>query len=228
MRELRAICLDLDDTLWDLPPVLQRADRAFHAWLGVHYPAITERHSVTSLQALRTQVVDDFPERRHDVGALRRELYGRLAREAGYGPAMVAAGFAEFQRLRNAVTPFADVVPALERLARRHRLVALTNGNADLDIIGLDGYFSRVYTAAALGVAKPEAAVFAAVCADLDLPPATVLHVGNDPENDVLGPARAGLPAVWMNRTGSRWPGDAATPLHTVHDLGELADWLDC
>lgn len=228
MRPVRAVCLDLDDTLWDLAPVLRRADAEFHRWLAARYPRITDRYPVAALQALRAAVLAEFADLRHDVGALRRELYGRLAREAGYGTGMVDEAFVEFQRLRNAVTPFADVVPALERLGRGYVLVALTNGNADLDVIGLDHHFRAVFTAAQIGAAKPEPVVFATVCQAIGLSPADVVHVGNDPENDVLGPARAGMPAVWVNRTGSDWPARDAYPQHTVRDLGQLADWLGC
>jgi putative hydrolase of the HAD superfamily len=227
MRHVRAICLDLDDTLWDLAPVLRQADVGFHAWLGVHFPRVAEQHSVDSLKARRAALLAAHPDE-HDVGALRRRLYGALAREAGYGPAMVEPAFAEFQRLRNLVTPFPDVVPALERLRRRHTLVALTNGNADLDVIGLAGYFSAIHTAAGLGAAKPHPRVFTTVCAALGLPPAAVVHAGNDPDNDVLGPARVGMPAVWVNRTGSDWPDRDAYPDHTVRDLAHLADLLGC
>ena len=228
MRQVRAVCLDLDDTLWELGPVLRRADEDFHRWLGERYPRVAMRYPVASLQALRQAIADEFPDRRHDLGALRRELYARLAREAGYGGTMVDEAFAEFQRLRNRVTPFADVVPALERIGRVHTLVALTNGNADLDVIGLAGHFRATFTAAAIGAAKPDPRVFAAVCDHLGLPPAAVVHAGNDPENDVLAPARLGMPAVWVNRTASDWPARGVYPDHTVRDLVHLADLLGC
>ena len=38
MRHARAICLDLDDTLWDLGPVIGRAETAVHDWFRERYP----------------------------------------------------------------------------------------------------------------------------------------------------------------------------------------------
>jgi len=223
MRRATLVCLDLDDTLWALTPVLERAERLFHAWLERHYPRVTQRHSVESLRALRAQVADERPESGHDLGALRRETYRRLAHEAGYPEALVEDGFQVFQRLRNEVCLYADVEPALRRLARAHRLVALTNGNADLTAIGLDGYFSRVFTAAEIGIAKPEPEIFAAVCEAMQVAPEQVLHAGNDPEHDIVAAKRAGLTAVWVNRAGDPWPGEAPGPDAEVRDLGALA-----
>ena len=44
--------------------------------------------------------------------------------------------FEVFYRERNRVTLYADVKDALERLRRRYRLFALSNGNADLSAAG--------------------------------------------------------------------------------------------
>jgi putative hydrolase of the HAD superfamily len=228
MRHVRAVCLDLDDTLWELGPVLQRAEERFHAWLAGAWPRIAARHSVADLQARRLALAAEFPGRLHDLGWLRRQLYARLASEAGYPPAMAEAAFTVFQGLRNEVTPYTDVVPALERIGRARVLVALTNGNADLDAIGLGAHFAAVFTAASLGAAKPAPAVFTAVCTHLGLPASAVVHAGNDPRNDVIAPRQLGMPVVWVNRSGAPWPDGEQAPDHTVAELGALADLLGC
>ena len=48
-------------------------------------------------------------------------------------------------KIANLLNP--DVIPALVALRKRHRLFALSNGNADLDLIGLGGYFELHATA---------------------------------------------------------------------------------
>ena len=53
----------------------------------------------------------------------------------------------------------------------------------------------------------PAGAASRTVCASLGLPPGRVLFIGDDPENDVLGPARAGLRAVRLDRSGRTDPG---------------------
>jgi putative hydrolase of the HAD superfamily len=58
-----------------------------------------------------------------------------------------------------------------------------------------------------VGFRKPHPSFYRAACASLALPPDRVLFVGDDPENDVLGPRRSGLRGVLIDRDG-RSPGD--------------------
>jgi FMN hydrolase / 5-amino-6-(5-phospho-D-ribitylamino)uracil phosphatase len=38
IENIKAISLDLDDTLWPILPVLERAEKALLDWLGEHAP----------------------------------------------------------------------------------------------------------------------------------------------------------------------------------------------
>jgi putative hydrolase of the HAD superfamily len=75
-------------------------------------------------------------------------------------------------------------------------------------------------------VAKPNGRIFTLACTKLNLHPREVLHVGDDAELDVVGAHQAGLRTAWINRTDATWT-HTIKPDVTVHDLGELADWLD-
>jgi FMN phosphatase YigB (HAD superfamily) len=118
------------------------------------------------------------------------------------------------------------VLPALARLAARYPLVSLSNGNADLERIGLKHFFRDSISARECGVAKPAARIFHAACERLGLPPHAVLHVGDDPELDVAGAGAAGLRSVWLNRNGAPWAHAHSPDLH-VSDLAQLADILE-
>ena len=225
MRDATFICLDLDDTLWELGPVITRAEQGLHAWLRQHYPRVAERYSIAAIAELRAELGRAHP-RAHDLGALRRETYRRMAGEAGYDERMVEEAFDHFQALRNRVTLYDDVLPALRRLSARAPLVAMTNGNADLGAIGIRHFFQEVFTASVVGVAKPDPDFFARSCQALGVAPQTLLHVGNDPEHDVLAPQALGIDAVWVNRKGARWTAPAPLP-RQVRDLAELASLLD-
>ena len=58
-----------------------------------------------------------------------------------------------------------------------------------------------------------------------------VLHVGDDPELDVIGATRAGLRSAWLHRGSLSWHDASAQseiyPDLIVRDLAELADVLD-
>jgi putative hydrolase of the HAD superfamily len=223
MLHVKAICLDLDDTLWDLAPVLRRAEQSIYEWFALRYPRITQRYLPEDISALRSRMLAESPGYEHDLARLRRATFARLARETGYPESVADEAFAAFQHLRNQVILFEDVRPGLERLSRRAPLVALTNGNADLDVIGLRSFFTAVLTAGNLAAAKPDPRVFLAVCARLDLAPAFVLHAGDHPEKDVAAARAVGMSAIWVDRGLHEWPESLAPADHVVRDLHQLA-----
>jgi putative hydrolase of the HAD superfamily len=226
MKRVEAICLDLDDTLWAVDPVIARAEGAMLEWLAVHYPRVAESHDLASMRAVRQRVASEFPAMGHDFTFLRRQALSWHACEAGYSEDMVEAAFGIFYAARNAVEPFADVVPALERLRARYRLMTLTNGNADLGLIGLGSYFEFNVAAREAGAAKPDRRIFEALLGRAGLTAAQVLYVGDDPRADVEGARNAGLHAAWVDRFGRPWPADLERPALAVSNLAELADLL--
>ncbi len=113
--------------------------------------------------------------------------------------------------------------PALAALSARLPIVSLSNGNADLERIGLRHHFRHCISAREVGYAKPHAAIFEAACAKLGVAAEHVLHVGDDPYLDVGGARDAGLRTAWLNRSGAAWS-HGPSPDLTIGDLDELAD----
>ncbi len=201
-----AICFDLDNTLWDVEPVLMRAERILADWLKLRYPRIPERFSTSDIVEMRASLLREQPQQAHDLSYLRRETIARLGQAVGYEREMAHEAFALWHAARNQLEPFADVIPALETLRRRYRLATLTNGNADLAVIGLAHHFEVTLNAGALGCAKPDARAYVRLADALTLKPAEILFVGDDPHADVVGPRTAGMQTVWVNRGGVVWP----------------------
>ena len=225
---LLALTLDLDDTLWPVWPAIQRAEHALVAWLQQHAPLTGARHDVVSLRVLRDEVGRRQPDWAHDFTRIRLESIRLALQQHGDDPALAEAAFEAFFTARQQVDLFADVLPALDRMAARWPLVALSNGNADVRrISGLGRYFHGSLSAREFGIGKPAAGIFHAACQQLNAPPAQVLHIGDDGALDVDGALDAGLRAAWVQRSGG--PAVAAprgTPHHTVADLQMLADEL--
>lgn len=225
MREVQAVIFDLDDTLWEVGPVIVRAEHAMLAFLADRYPRVLERHSLESMRDVRARMAREHPAMRHDFTWLRLESLRHHARDAGYAESMAEEAFAVFYRARNEVTLFDDALPALERLHRRFRLFALSNGNADLEAIGLARFFEQSLAAREAGVLKPDPRIFTLLLERAGVAAERTLHVGDDVVADVEGARRAGVTPVWLNRTGLAWPAAAPPPL-TVRGLVELADLL--
>jgi FMN hydrolase / 5-amino-6-(5-phospho-D-ribitylamino)uracil phosphatase len=216
---LRAVSLDLDNTLWDTPPVLARAEASLAAWLVRNLPLLAERYPPAELAAQRQALARAQPERAHDLSWLRTEVLRRAALAVGYPAAVAHTAFEVFIAARNEIEPYPEVRGALARLAARVPLYALTNGNACVRRVGLGAYFRGALGAAEAGAAKPDARIYARLLALAGVVPAEMLHVGDDAEADVDGARAAGIGTVWINRAGGVWPARLAAPDHVVHDL---------
>lgn len=222
MQDIRAITLDLDDTLWAIGPVIAKAEAALRDWFAEHYPRIPERFDRRAALELRSEVMAEYIGRAHDLTFLRREVIARMASAAGYVEIDIDAAFSVFDAARNDLELFPDVRPALTSLHARYRLIAVTNGNARLDKIGIGDLFDGFVTARSVGAAKPARPIFDAAVEAGGAPASQTLHVGDHPELDVDGARAAGLKAVWINREGFSWPEEFDAPDEVINDLHEL------
>ncbi len=221
LTNVRAIAFDLDNTLWDVEPVLERAEQCLAAWLQQHCPRITL--SREQMRAAREQLARREPHNAHDVSYLRVAALAAHAREHGYDERLAAEAFEVFLAARNEVDIFPDVPPALARLRRRYALASLSNGNADLARIGLGHAFTVSLNARQIGAAKPQLRCFERLSQELLLPAAAIAYVGDDPRLDIEAARAAGLRTVWMNRRAFAWPRELPPADLTVSDCAQLA-----
>ena len=223
----KAILFDLDDTLWPIAPVILQAEATLHQWLGQNAPRGADRFSLENLRPARLALLASEPEFHLDLGALRRAGLISAFEEAGEDIDKVEQAMVHFFAARNAVIPYDDVVPGLLRLKGRALIGSISNGNADLQAIGLAHHFHVSVAASQIGCAKPDPAIFHVACNALGVAPAEAVYVGDDVLLDVDGAQRAGLRAVWMNRTDSgKHLEHGVTPDAIVRNFDELLDWL--
>jgi HAD superfamily hydrolase (TIGR01549 family) len=224
--KIKAISIDLDDTLWPIWPVIERAEKALHDWLAAHAPMASALFAnPAALRDIRNEMGNSRPELKHDMSALRRESIRLALYRAGEDPLLADEAFNVFFAERQRVTLFDDALPALEFLASRFPIVALSNGNADLQRIGLSRFFRAAIHAREFGVGKPDPRIFHAAAGAVDVTPEDVLHIGDDATLDALGALNAGMQAAWLNRGDQPWPHEQE-PQVMLTDLGELRDLL--
>jgi FMN hydrolase / 5-amino-6-(5-phospho-D-ribitylamino)uracil phosphatase len=220
---VRAITLDLDDTLWPIWPTIARAESALLAWLGTHAPAAANLcASPTALRDARNHTVARRPDLAHDMSGLRRESIRHLLERAGEETALAEPAFDVFFAERHRVELFADALPALRWLSSRYPVVAVTNGNADVHRVGIGAHFRGSFHAHQFGVAKPHPAIFRAAAQSAGVAPEEVLHIGDDPHLDGVGALNAGMQMAWVNRSGMAWEHAPLAPHITVADLTTL------
>ncbi|MEZ5649136.1 MAG: HAD family hydrolase [Burkholderiaceae bacterium] len=200
MDAIAAISLDLDDTLWPMRPVLINAEAALSSFLRSRAPTTADLLASPWRPAHRARLIEHNPEWAHDVGWLRLRLLRDALAHAGEPVSLAEDAFEIFLQARQLVSLYTDVEPVLAAWAQRYRLIAITNGNADLGAIGLARWFDTIVDAREAGTAKPDPRIFHLACERAGVEPARVLHVGDDWHRDVQGARDAGLRAAWLRR----------------------------
>lgn len=223
---VKAITLDLDDTLWPVWPTIERAEKALEIWLSQQAPMTAALFANPKARHdIREQVSRARPELKYNLSAIRLEAIRLALYRSGEDPLLAEPAFDIFFDERNRVTLFEDAIPGLEFLASRFPLVAVSNGNADIQRIGLGRFFHASISAQLFGVGKPDPRIFHAAAGSVGVDPANVLHVGDDCALDVLGALNCGMQTVWVNRADHVWP-HPAVPHETVATLTELCDYF--
>jgi len=223
---IRAISIDLDDTLWPIWPTIARAEAVLLDWLGEHAQSTAAYLGDTDrVRALRHEINALRPDLAGDPASLRRESIRLALTRADEDTALAEPAFEVFMAERQRVQLYDDALPALEFLARRWPVVALSNGNADVQLIGIGRYFQAGLSAARLGVAKPDARIFHAAAQAAGVTSGAVQHVGDDALLDARGALDAGMQAAWLNPAQAAWP-QGTPPQATVTSLRELCRLL--
>jgi len=133
---------------------------------------------------------------------------------------------AEHLRERLATAPAFEEARGFVEELRRHYPVAMVS-NADDDFLTrclernkLE--FDVILTSEQAGAIKPNREIFDKAAERLQIPNAHIVYAGDNPIPDVLGPVRAGMKAVWVNRFGHRKPRGVPQPHLRVKSLTEL------
>jgi HAD superfamily hydrolase (TIGR01549 family) len=222
---IRAICFDLDNTLWPTEEVIHASESALFDWIREKHPELATLYTVQTLRAARLDYARSRPELLHDLTKLRSRHLQALFEQHGYPIESVRDGMDIFLAYRNRVRPYPDVVPALSRLQPHYQLTSLTNGNASAEQSAIGHFFTLSLTSAAAGIAKPDKGIFMQLSRMTRLKPREILHVGDDPHNDIVGASAAGLRTAWINREGRAWEIEPDADFQ-ISDLHELCDVL--
>ena len=230
LQPVKALTFDLDDTLYDNGPVIRRAEQAMHDWLAEYHPC---SHSVSKQEwiALKHRLVQADPMLKHDVTLWRHQLLKIGLMQLGYlerrAEQAAQHGIDVVLTVRNQIDVPEETHRVLSQLAQQVPLLAITNGNADADKIGLGQYFSRVLVAGQDGLAKPEPDMFAQASALLGLSPQQILHVGDHLVTDVGGAKQNGFQACWYNDQGRQLNNEPKTRCLPDVEISQLKRLLD-
>ena len=220
---IQCLTFDLDDTLWDVHPVIIRAEKRFYEWLATHYPHISQEFDLNAMVAHRQTYFTQFEDMRHDFTWLRKKWLAHLATEYQCPKEFETVGFEVFHKARNEVEFYDGVIDMMEEVAPNYTIISITNGNADVNKVGLGKYFDFAVTAAEVGAAKPDPRIFQKALELGKVQPENVIHIGDDPVRDVNGAAVLGMKTIWVNTHRQPWPGGDRANSEVIH-ISQLSE----
>lgn len=221
---IKALSFDLDDTLYYNDEVIQAAEQAqFDAICEALPEARTA--GIEPWIELKWQLAIDDPEIQHDVTHWRKEMIRHgLNRLDLTGQDVTALNhhiFDVFYTARSNFTVPQQTFDVLSQLAKRFPLIAATNGNVDIERIGLAPYFSAYFRAGHPGIRrKPYPDMLEKAAAQINIAPQYILHLGDNANTDIGAALNAGCASLWFNPQGK------AYPLSHLAD-GEYSDLAD-
>ena len=207
---IKAISFDLDDTLWPIMPTILNAERKTNSWIKDNYPGAALLMNTKDIFAIRDKLVSKNPNLMNQLSELRRLSFVELGLLAGYSredaETMAIESFKIFFTARNEVKFYEGVEETLEELKKEYSLGVITNGNADLEKIGIDHYFNFSFSSSDLNASKPDPIMFEAATKHTGLDAHEICHVGDHPINDVKASLDFGMKSIWYNGNKSEWP----------------------
>jgi len=223
---IKLLTFDLDDTLWPCKPVIMAAEQKLYEWMQQAVPQITQRLDSEAIFHKRLDFMQQRPDLWHDMSKLRVESLKALSDELDFGYHWIDEAFEVFFQARQQVELYPDVKPVLDVLSADYTLVAVSNGNADIGLTGIDHWFEFLVSAAEVGQQKPHPLVFETAMSRAGATCEETVHIGDDEHRDIFGACEAGIRTVWLNRSNRDWNHTGCKADHHIRSLDELPEIL--
>ncbi|MCF2910887.1 HAD-IA family hydrolase [Pseudoalteromonas sp. DL2-H2.2] len=224
--KIQVLSFDLDDTLYNNHPIIANAVQAMNDYVNALAP--WRAQGPQFWLECRQHVATEQSELTNDVTRWRQAALRYGLQQAGFSDADVEqhadAAYQAFATARSQIEVSASVLALLARLSKRFRLIAITNGNVEVERFNLAGQFEQVFMAGRDGRAKPHADLFDAACQYCAVAPHQILHIGDSLDTDVQGANLAGCRSVWLNNqdVAYRYQGLADIEIGDIHALSLL------
>lgn len=221
MTALRAVFLDVDDTLVDFERAARAslaatlgADVDYDLWCTLDYFRRFESGELDFQEMLDLRMAD---------------FLAMIGRDDD------VAGAAEFEAQRSAALPlhyalYDDVLPCLDALRARGLLLGLITNNIashqrhKIATVGLADSFDAVVISGEVGAAKPDPAIFEHALAMLAVDAGAAMHVGDNLVADAHGARDAGMFGVWLDRRDAHRDMEGDVGVTVISGLAQVAD----
>ena len=226
---MRALLLDLDDTLLDFHEAERRSVAGTMQSFGI--PPTAEHIAVYS--ALNRRLWEGMEAGKITKEQLLSSRFALFLERVGYNADDIAMEKDYERRLANSFYLVQGAYEALTELKKSYALYAVSNGTVKVQEkrvkeSGLAPFFKDVFFSESVGYAKPDSRFFDAVFAKIPFTPSECLLVGDSLSADIAGASAYGLRSVWLNRFGRERKGEIKVDmeLRDIRNLPGLLKYL--
>ncbi len=218
---IHTISFDLDDTLWDNKKVVLTARGKLFNKIVELYPDFA---NYFNLQGFSNYAAELLKQKnwRCDLTALRIAHIENTLKMAKCSTEKTEELSDYYFYWRNQVELFPAVEQTLAELASRYALIAITNGNANVNEIGIGQYFQFTISAADVGEKKPSPVLFEYAITQANQQPDKMVHIGDKYDQDVVGAIRVGMKAIWVNPKNKPCLNRPKTLIGIIRSVDEL------
>ena len=223
IKPFSVMSFDLDDTLYSNHPIIKAAVKAQQNYLNA-VPRYQEQ-GPKYWQLCRNEAVLQSPELADNVTKWRqhtlRLALSKLNLNVDDVELHANAAYKAFADARSNIVVSDDILNLLDNLAKHFTLIAITNGNVEIERFNLHNKFELVLQAGMHGKAKPHTILFDKAAAHLNVAKSDILHIGDSLDTDVQGANNAGCQSVWLNDQGANYSykGLADIEIANIHAL---------
>ena len=223
IKPFSVMSFDLDDTLYNNHPIIKAAVKAQQDYLNALPSYLAQGPKYW--QQCRNEAVLKLPELADNVTKWRQYTLRLALSKLDLNEQEVEhhadAAYNAFANARSKIVVTDDVLKLLDNLAQHFTLVAITNGNVEIERFNLHDKFSLVLQAGMHGKAKPHSTLFDKAAEHLNVAKSEILHIGDSLDTDVQGANNAGCQSVWLNDQDANYAykGLADIEIANIHAL---------
>ena len=217
MSKIELITFDLDDTFWDIKDTIINAEKNSRKWIEGIIGEQVNWGTFEDFMRIRAELAKEDPSLEYDLGMLRKKIISHHTKQYFNNKkefdTFINDAYIFFLEERHKVNFYEDVVSVLEKLSTKYKLGVLTNGNADVNKLGIGHLFDFSISSIDVKSNKPDQGHFCRAREISQVNFEDTLHVGDHPINDVLGARKLGINALWFNLNDANWDLDENPPI---------------
>ncbi len=230
MRTIKAVLLDIDDTLYSTSEFARRArTNAMQAMID-HGLDLSLEDALAELYEVIAEFGSNYS---HHYDRLLKRLPACMLPPGNHALLTAAAVSAYHDTKYRRLLPFADVPGVLEALHDKTELVVgvITDGlelkqAEKLIRLGITQWLdtSAIFISDQIGISKPNVKLYQRACDAIGVPPIECMYVGDHPLADIPPAKALGMVTVRHRSPGGKYEQQecAVDPDHEIRTFGEL------